>query len=91
MTAGEVVGDGVLYVVDVGDPVVAAYVRNVEEVENVDSNPGFFEMAQNGAFFAFGGAYELVGESYVDAFVSRHAEVALVASAVRGSSGQAIG
>lgn len=80
-----------MYVVDVGDPVVAAYVRNVEEVENVDSNPGFFEMAQNGAFFAFGGAYELVGESYVGAFVGRHSEVAFVASAVRCSSGQTVG
>ena len=48
-------------------------------------------MAQNGVFFAFGGAYELVGESYVGAFVGRHSEVAFVASAVRCSSGQTVG
>lgn len=91
MTAGEVVGDGVLYVVDVGNPIVAAHIRDVEEVENVDAYPSFFEVAQEWAFFAFGRAYELVRQPYVDAFVSRHAEVALVASAVRGSGGQAIG
>ena len=45
MSAGQVVGDCVRNVVDVGHPVIAADIGNVEEVEHIDSNPDAFEMA----------------------------------------------
>lgn len=61
LAACEVVGHGVLNAVDVGYPVVAAHVGDVEDIENVDAYPGFFEVAQECAPFALGRAYELVG------------------------------
>ena len=46
LAAGEVVGDGILDVVDVGDPVVAAHVGDVHEVEHVESEPYLLEVAE---------------------------------------------
>ena len=43
LAACEVVGDCVLDVVDICDPVVAAYVRDVEEVEDVE---GYHDTAE---------------------------------------------
>ena len=46
LAAGQVVGDGVLDVVDVGDPVVAAHVADVHEVEAVEAEPDLLEVAE---------------------------------------------
>ena len=46
LAAGQVVGDGVLGVVDVGDPVITAHVGDVHQVEAVQTEPYFLEVAE---------------------------------------------
>ena len=81
LAAGKVVGHCVLYVVDIGNPVIGTYVGYVEEIEHVYAEPDTLEVAQESATrFSLGKrSEEAVCESYVDAFVGRGTEVALVA------------
>lgn len=44
LAAGEVVGDGVLDVVDVCHPIVAAYIADVKEVEYIKAEPRAFDV-----------------------------------------------
>ena len=46
LAAGEVVGDGILDLVHVGYPVVAAHVGDVEQVEHVHAKPDVLEVAE---------------------------------------------
>ena len=46
LAARQVVGYGVLDVFYVGNPVVAAHVADVHEVEHVETEPDFLEMAE---------------------------------------------
>lgn len=91
LAAGEVVGDGVLDLVHVGHPVVAAHVGNVEEVEHVHAYPDVLEVAQQAGGGARLSAHELVGDAHVHSLVGRGAEVALVARGARSGGGQAVG
>lgn len=43
LSTGEVIGDGVLLGGDIGDPVVAVDVADVEEVEAIDAEPDVAE------------------------------------------------
>ena len=45
LAAGKVVGHCVLYVVDIGDPVIGTYVGYVEEIEHVYAEPDTLEVA----------------------------------------------
>lgn len=91
LSAGQVVGHGVLYLVDVGNPVVAAYVRHVEQVEDVDANPDAFEFSQEvvGTIMLIA-ADELILQADVDAFICRRTEVCHVASHLWRCHGEAV-
>ena len=75
LAACEVVGHGVLNAVDVGYPVVAAHVGDVEEVEAVEANPHALEVPQEIGWLVCASAHELVGDAGIHALVGRGAEV----------------
>ena len=93
LTTGEIVGHGILDAVDVGYPIVVADVGYVEEVEEVESEPDALYVAEHAGaclpLFELG--EESVGESYVNTFVWRGAEVAFVAAAVWRGHGESVG
>ena len=90
LAAGEVVGDGVLDVVDVGDPVVAAHVGDVHEVEAVEAKPDFLEVTQESAVGAVLLADELVTQADIDALVGGLTNIGVSTRQVGRRCGQTV-
>ena len=90
LAAGQVVGDSILDIVHVGDPVVAAHVRDVHQVEAVQSQPDLLEMAEQAARGAMVLADEFVAQSDIHALVGWLADVGVGTSHVWRSRGQTV-
>ena len=77
----QIVGHGVLQVVDIGYPVIRADIADVQQVEAVKSEPYALDVFQkSGALPAVGQRrQQSVTQADVHALVGRGAEVALVA------------
>jgi len=90
LAAGQVVGDGVLGVVDVGDPVVAAHVGDVHQVEAVQTEPDFLEVAEQAAGGAVVLADELVTQAHIHTLVGGLAHVGVGTRQVGRRGGQTV-
>ena len=90
LAAGQVVGDGVLGVVDVGDPVVAAHVGDVHQVEAVQTEPDFLEVAEQTAGGAVVLADELVTQAHIHTLVGGLAHVGVGTRQVGRRGGQTV-
>ena len=81
LATGEVVGDGILDVVYVGNPIVGGDVCNVEEVEHVHAEPYALEVAAESAaaLALFERGEQGIGETDVHTLVGGHTEEGYVA------------
>ena len=82
LTACEIVGNGILDIVYIGDPVIGCDVGDVEQVEHIESEPYTLEVTLESVaaltFLEWG--EKCVGEADIHALVRRHAEVSFVAA-----------
>ena len=90
--ACEVVGYGIVVVVDVLYPIVGVYIVDAQDVECVNTKPHVLEpAAYAGAVVAFFVVEQAVGHSNVHATVGRRLKYMLLASAVWRAEWKAIG
>ena len=82
LSSGQVVWYGILDIVDIGYPIIAADVRKVKQIENVYANPYAFEMPPEivGADSIFFTADQLVLEADIKTLVGRCTEIADIAA-----------
>ena len=73
----QVIGDGILDVVDVCNPVITAYVGDVEEVENIKCQCDVLEMTPEvvRAHPVFLIAHKLITHPDIYTFISRSSEI----------------
>ena len=91
-SAGEVVGHGVVVVVDVLYPIVGVDIVDAEDVERVNAQPDVLEVpACSGAVMPVLVVEQAVGHSNVHATVGRSLEDMLLASAVWRAEWKAVG
>lgn len=93
LSSGQVVWYGILDIVDVGYPIIAADVRKVKQIENVYANPYAFEMPPEivGADSVFFSADQLVLEADIKTLVGRCTEIADIAAYLWRCHGEAVG
>ena len=93
LPARQIVWYGILDVVDVGNPIIAADVGKVKQVENVDANPDTLEMPPEivGAYPVFFSANQLILETDVKTFVGRCPEIADVPAHLWRCHGETVG
>ena len=81
MSSGEIVGYGILQVVDVGHPIAAAHVGNAQQGKHIHSDGYALKVTPKVVgTHPFGGSpNELVLKSYIHTFVGRHTHPCYVA------------
>ena len=84
LSSCKVIRNCILYIVDVCDPVIAAHIRDVEQVEYIESDNDALEVAPEivGTDTVGRGAYELIAQSDIHTFVCRGANTCCVACCV---------
>lgn len=85
LPASKIVGHRIPYIVHVGNPIIAAYVRYAEQIKHLEANPHVADSAIRAR-----GRPQRIVESDVDALVGRSAEIALVARGMRRRYGQSV-
>ena len=75
LAAGEVVGHGILDIVHVGYPVVAAHVTDVQQVEAVNPEPNLLEVAEGPVIGAVLLTDELVAQPHIHALIGGLAHI----------------
>ena len=93
LATSQIIRHGILYVVDIGHPVVAAHVGDIKQVEHIKSDRDILEMTPEIVWSHAVGrcADKLIAQADVDTRIGRCTELCLVASDARSRHGQTIG
>ena len=92
LSSGQIIRDRILVVVYVGNPVIGTCILDVEQVEDVESEPNVLEIAEESAVHdRIRPSGKLVGETEVYTFVSRSTEITFLIASTRGGDGKPAG